>query len=162
MSKTSELNHAVSFSLMVPVLLSWGIVHAASTGTNPPHIIDVFISNGLPINGKNAITSGTSLGGTDLHVYHLNGIQLVETDLSKVLTGDPEQSKRLIMQRIQVLDEQSRARMRRSAIGLAMAMQYGVDRVPAIVFDGQAVVYGITDLQAALAYYQAWRTGDAL
>ena len=38
-------------------------------------------------------------------------------------------------------------------------MQYGIDRIPAIVFDSQAVVYGVTDLSAALAHYQAWQSG---
>ena len=49
--------------------------------------------------------------------------------------------------------------MQASATALAKAMQYGVDRYPAIVFDGQAVVYGVTDLKAALVHYQMWRTG---
>ena len=49
--------------------------------------------------------------------------------------------------------------MQRAAMGLAKAVQYGVDRYPAIVFDGQMVVYGVTDLEAALQYYRAWRTG---
>ena len=62
------------------------------------------------------------------------------------------------MQRIQVLGDQTRARMQRSAIGLVRAMQYGIDRFPAIVFDGQAVVYGVTDLQVALAHHESWRT----
>jgi integrating conjugative element protein (TIGR03757 family) len=48
--------------------------------------------------------------------------------------------------------------MQRSSIGLAKAMQYGINRYPAIVFDGQAVVYGVTDLNAARAHYQTWRT----
>jgi integrating conjugative element protein (TIGR03757 family) len=50
--------------------------------------------------------------------------------------------------------------MQRAAMGLAKAVQYGVDRYPAIVFDGQVVVYGITDLEAALQHYRAWLTGD--
>ena len=36
-----------------------------------------------------------------------------------------------------------------AAIGLVKAMQYGLDRYPAIVFDGQFVVYGMTDRVAA-------------
>jgi len=90
--------------------------------------------------------------------YELNGIQLVEAELSYALTANPEQSKRVVLQRVQVLGDQTRARMQRSAIGLVKAVQYGIDRVPAIVFDGQAVLYGVTDLQVALAYYHAWRT----
>ncbi len=36
-------------------------------------------------------------------------------------------------------------------------MQYGVDRYPAIVFDGKAVVYGVTDVKAATRLYEQWR-----
>ncbi|MCP4040978.1 MAG: DUF1525 domain-containing protein, partial [Gammaproteobacteria bacterium] len=41
----------------------------------------------------------------------------------------------------------------------AKAMQYGVDRIPAIVFDGKVVVYGMTNLKAALDHYRTWRVG---
>jgi integrating conjugative element protein (TIGR03757 family) len=42
--------------------------------------------------------------------------------------------------------------------GLVKAQQYRLDRLPAIVFDnGQAVVYGVTDLEAALSHYRQWR-----
>jgi integrating conjugative element protein (TIGR03757 family) len=45
--------------------------------------------------------------------------------------------------------------------GLVQAMQYGIDRYPAIVFDGKAVVYGITDVRAATQRYQQWQAGEA-
>ena len=93
----------------------------------------------------------------DLQLYPLNGIQIIETELSKDLPADPDQSKYIALQRIQILEDKTRTRMQHSAIGLAMAMQYGVERLPAIVFDGQVVVYGVTDLRAALAHYEAWR-----
>ena len=103
------------------------------------------------------------LHGTELHqrinlqFYELNGIQSVETELSKDLLESPEQSKRLALQRIQDLDSKTRVRLQQAATGLARAMSYGIDRYPAIVFDGQAVVYGVVNLRTALAHYQAWR-----
>jgi len=48
-----------------------------------------------------------------------------------------------------------------AAIGLAKAMQYGVDRYPAIVVNGTAVVYGVTDLVDAAARYETWRRGQS-
>lgn len=96
----------------------------------------------------------------NLQVYELNGIQLVEAELSRNLTADPAQSKRILLQRIQELDEQTRKRMQRSATGLARAMQYGIDRYPAIVINGQVIVYGVTDLNTALSQYQSWLVGN--
>ena len=51
------------------------------------------------------------------------------------------------------------AAVQNAAVGLAKAMQYGIDRYPAIVFDGKAVVYGLTDLNSALDHYRTWRAG---
>jgi len=61
------------------------------------------------------------------------------------------------LQRIQQLDEQARASIQNAAVGLAKAMQYRVDRYPAIVFDGKVVVYDLTDLRTALDHYQTWQ-----
>ncbi|MEA2093693.1 MAG: DUF1525 domain-containing protein [Pseudomonadota bacterium] len=44
-------------------------------------------------------------------------------------------------------------------MGLARALQYGIDRYPAIVFDGQLVVYGVTELGQALHQYYHWQGG---
>ena len=95
---------------------------------------------------------------TNLQVFELDGIQLAESELSKNLTTDPAQSKEILLQRIQDMDEHTRKRMQRSAIGLARAMQYGIDRYPAIVFDGQIVIYGVNDINEALMQYQSWQT----
>ena len=91
-------------------------------------------------------------------VYEIDGIQSVERELSLNLPVEPQPSKQIALQRIQNLDEQTRSRMQASATALAKAMQYGINRYPAIVFDSRAVVYGVIDLKAALAHYQAWRT----
>jgi integrating conjugative element protein (TIGR03757 family) len=48
-----------------------------------------------------------------------------------------------------------------AAIGLAKAVQYGVDRYPAVVVNGTVVVYGVTDLVDAAARYEAWRRGQS-
>lgn len=95
----------------------------------------------------------------ELHVYELDGIQHIETMLSEELTADPEQARQVVLQRFQLLREGDRARMQRAAMGLAKAMEYGVDRYPAVVFDGEVTVYGVTDIDEALHRYQQWREG---
>lgn len=100
-----------------------------------------------------------TIGVTDIHIYELDGIQRIEAKLSEGLTADPEQSKRVVLQRFQQLNEDDRARMQRAAMGLAKVMQYGIDRYPAIVFDGEVAIYGVTDIGEALHRYQEWREG---
>lgn len=96
---------------------------------------------------------------SELHVYELDGIQRMEAKLSEGLTADPEQSKQVVLQRFQQLHEDDRARMQRAAMGLAKAMQYGINRYPAIVFDGDVAIYGVTDIGEALHRYQQWQEG---
>ncbi len=93
----------------------------------------------------------------DVQIYDLDGIQRFETQLSNNLPTDPNQSKQIALQRIQQLDEYTMATVKNAAVGLAKAMQYGIDRYPAIVFGGEVVVYGLTDLSAAVGHYQTWQ-----
>ena len=97
---------------------------------------------------------------TDFQLYRTDGIQSIEAKLSASLPADPQAAKSIAMQRIQRLDASMSAEMKSAAVGLAKAMQYGIDRIPAIVFDGQAVVYGVTDVQIALDYYRAWKSEE--
>ena len=78
---------------------------------------------------------------------------------SGLITTNPDQSKQIALQRIQQLDEREMPAIQDAAVGLAKAMQTGVDRTPAILFDGEAVVYGLTDLGVALDHYRTWRSG---
>lgn len=93
----------------------------------------------------------------NLQVYELDGIQFTEAELSRNLSAVPAESKQILLQRIQCMDEQTRMHMQHSAIGLARAIQYGIDRYPAIVFDGQTVVYGVTDWKTALSQFKSWQ-----
>ena len=122
---------------------------------NQPHVIEAFTSVKYPFVDTRGIDNKSR--GPDTTVYEIDGIKSMERGLSVDMPADPERSKRIALHRIQHMDDQSRTKMHMAAQGLAKAMQYGVDRYPAIVFDGQAVVYGITDVQTALAHYQTWR-----
>ena len=119
---------------------------------------EVFTISDRNVVGLRQFGINDRMHGVDVRIYELNEILRVEVELTSDLPADPEKSKRMTLQRIQRLDEQIRSRMQSAAHGMAKAMQYGIDRIPAIVFDGQSVVYGVTDLQAAIAYYQTWQT----
>ncbi len=122
--------------------------------------LEVFTTTDREVVGQCVTKTNDQTEDIDLQVYHLNVIQLVEVELSSNLPTDPKQSKQITLQRIQQLDEQVTSAIQSTALGLAKAAQYGIDRYPAIVFDGQVVVYGITDLEAALQHYRAWQTGS--
>jgi len=157
--KVSRHSFSVQFVWLVSLVLFAGTTFADPRGLNLPHVIEVFTSTKYPIVEIDSKRAGSNLQESEITIYEIDGIQSVERDLSLNLPVEPQQSKQIALQRIQALDDQAQARMQRSAIGLAKAMQYGINRYPAIVFNGQAVVYGVTDLKVAIAHYQVWRTG---
>ena len=99
-------------------------------------------------------------GKVNLQVFELDGIQQMEDRLSKGLSADPIESRRVVLERFQQLRRGGHKRIRNAATGLAKATQYGVDRYPAIVFDGALVVYGVTDIHSALFQYHQWQVGQ--
>jgi len=155
---THSIRAIFLWSVVISLLIS-SIVQVAHSAGTPDCLIELFTTTKWPLGGEDFISRQPACRGNELHVYELDGIRRIETELSKGLAADPVQSEHIVLQRIQQLDKQIRAGMRSSAEGLAKATQYGIDRYPAIVFDGQAVVYGVTDLTVALAHYQTWRAG---
>lgn len=145
-------------SILIVLALPAGISEAAQNSEEYPHIVEVFTTSVLPIARAPDLPRPQS-GVIELQIYELDGIQLIEAKLSDGLTADSEKSKRVVLQRFQELREDDRARMQRAAMGLAKAMQYGIDRYPAIVFDGEVAIYGVTDIGEALHRDQEWREG---
>ncbi|XOV90169.1 MAG: TIGR03757 family integrating conjugative element protein [Pseudomonadota bacterium] len=94
-------------------------------------------------------------------VYNIERIAHLQQALSKDLPSDPEKAKKLVLDRFQQIDTQLSHELENAANGLVQAMQYGIDRYPAIVFDGKAVVYGITDIRTATQVYRQWQAGEA-
>ena len=92
-------------------------------------------------------------------VYLIDRISRLQKTLSEDLPSDPQLAKQSVMHRVQNMDQSFSREMENAASGLFKAMNYGIDRYPAIVFDGRAVVYGITDIQAATQWYRQWQSG---
>ncbi len=152
-------NRIVGFGALTFVHLAGNVVQAAQLAGGHPYLVDVFTTADSPITGEATIRRHQNYMKMELQVYELDGIQRIEAKLSKGLAADPKQAKRVVLQRIQQLDEQATASIQNAAVGLAKSMQYGVDRYPAIVFDGKVVVYGLADLNTALDHYLAWKAG---
>lgn len=90
-------------------------------------------------------------------VYHVDGLERANAALSAGLPPDPVQAEAIARRRFEALTEVDRRAIGISTQGLAAAMQYRLIKVPAIVFDGAAVVYGVEDVDQARAIYQTWR-----
>ena len=95
-----------------------------------------------------------------IQIHELDAIKGLEDTLSQGLAADPDKAKRLVLDRLQQLNKGTRSQLEHSATALAKAVQYGVEKYPAMVFDGELVVYGLTDLSVALMHYGLWRAGE--
>ena len=139
------------------VLLS---VNALSdqTTADPIKRVEVFTSTERPIVQIQEQDLGRELVRIDVHAYAIDGMQLLEDTLSFDLPTDPQQSKQVALQRLQEIDEEAKSKLELAVIGLTKAMHYSIDRYPAVVFNGEAVVYGVTDIAIALQHYQAWQS----
>ena len=101
------------------------------------------------------------LSGTDisLQILNLDSVDDIERRLSEGLPASEAEAKEIAQRRIAEigqakLDED----IRLAYLPLATMMSSSLDRYPAILFDGQAVVYGVTDIPLAIGYYQRWKT----
>ncbi len=97
----------------------------------------------------------------EVRIHKLDAIKQLEGQLSQGLSADPDKAKRLVLGKLQQLGKGTRRQLEHSARSLAKAVQYGVEKYPAIVFDGELVVYGVTDLSAASMHYRHWQAGEA-
>ena len=120
---------------------------AVLAGEQP--LVEVFTASGIPIFPDHQ--------GDRVQVYEIDGIKRFEAQLSRGLPSDADAARRQAIERVAQVDEGQKQKVQRAATGLSKAMQYGIDRYPAIVFDGEAVVYGVTDLEWALHRYRQWR-----
>jgi integrating conjugative element protein (TIGR03757 family) len=114
-------------------------------------VIEVFTTSDRRI----ARAGHRPLRTASITIYAIDGLERFESKLSAELPADPESAKTEVLERIQQIDEARMASAKNAAIGLARAVQYGVDRYPAIVFDERAVVYGVTDLVEAFSRYES-------
>jgi len=142
----------VSASLALAMLAASG-----SAAVDEPHVlpraIEVFVAS-----DTTAVERPRSLpGGISSRIYALDRIEQLEAGLSEGLPAEADAAQAEALRRLRAFDPETRHQLAQGATGLARAARYGLDRYPAIVFDGEAVVYGVTDLEVALEYYRAWR-----
>jgi integrating conjugative element protein (TIGR03757 family) len=115
--------------------------------------VEVFTSSDRPI--ETDFKPGERVNTVD--VYVVDGIERIEAGLSRGLPNDPDAANPIVLARIGQMDPAQIELLQRAARGLSRDVQYGLDRYPAIVFDGQAVVYGVADVAEALHRYRQWR-----
>lgn len=95
-----------------------------------------------------------------LTVYYLDGLAQLNATLSHQLPPNPAKAKAMAASRLGALSSDQQAQLQATATGLLAARQYQLARYPAIVINGEAVTYGLTDPAEAVGLYKAWRARE--
>jgi integrating conjugative element protein (TIGR03757 family) len=95
-----------------------------------------------------------------VQVYTLDAPAMIEAELSATLPVTVDSAESTARQAVQPYWRAQAQQLTQAYQGLLKARQYELQKLPAIVFDGQAVVYGVTDLEQALRDYRRWQAGS--
>lgn len=142
--------HAAALKAVLPMVFSTSIAQA-DFGERPT--IEVFTTSVRPM----LITESARRHVLGVMVYQLDGLEHFETYLSQQLPRETTAAETEALRRLQHIDFLRLEAAKNAARGLTLATEYGIDRVPAVVFDGRAVVYGVTDVEIAIAHYRRRR-----
>lgn len=94
-----------------------------------------------------------------LSVHRLDDLVKAEAALSEgIPKHDVRAAAELIAERLEA-GEPGNEVLRRIWLGVLLAQQMRIDRLPAVVFDGNEVVYGTRTLGEAISRYQAAHEG---
>ena len=117
-----------------------------------PRLIEAFTDSDHPIEGAEGLRA--QMPQTRIQIYRIDGKAEFDDKLSEGLPADPVEAERIARERIARVDPQEAAEAMTSALDSAGRMiQYGITRVPTIVFDGRGAIVGEADLRKALDAY---------
>ena len=94
--------------------------------------------------------------GLTVTLYDLSAPKHIEQELSAGLSTNPEAAAKVASQFIQANQEALAQRLMMAYQSHTKAMDYGLTHYPALVFNGQAIIYGVTDVLDGLNRYQTW------
>lgn len=116
-----------------------GGVRAGAAGWMPRRV-EVFATSAMYIANAEHAT-----------VYRVDGRQQLAAELNQNgLPPNPQQAADIVRARVRALGPGLQQRVQAALQAVQAVMVYGVQRVPAVVFDGSRVVYGLTDVAKAL------------
>ena len=133
------------------VCLAWFAV-SAIVPAEAAEVIEAFVQGGAQL----LHVAEAERIGAEVHIHDLDAVAALQTRMSQRLPADKAQAEKLIPKLMtpSVLDAIARA-----WVGPIKAQAYGIDRYPALVFDGHAIVYGELDVLRALQQYRQSRAG---
>ena len=133
------------------VVVSAAIVFVALTileasADDLPQSIVAITSNQRPIHPVDWNSTSLSKSNPEITILSLDAVQSIQEQLSEGLPNDETLARALVQQKIAEIGRSKlEDELRTAYLPLGTMMAYGLDRYPVIIFDKQAVIYGVTD-----------------
>ncbi len=140
---------------MNAMMFAFLLLAATASPAEEPVTLEFFVGQDTPVTGLDAV------GGYEATVYRLDTLHALIGRIEKQLPADPAEEPQQALAALAALSPAERDGLREATEGLLRARyRYGLDRYPAVVLDGRAVVYGVTNLDRAVAIYRDWQAGE--
>jgi integrating conjugative element protein (TIGR03757 family) len=125
---------------------------AAAQGAAPVTSVEVFINSAMPV------TQPAAPQGYQLTVHRMDQLDIATKAVDQMIPkgGEAEARRWLKDNEARVKREVTPAAIA-AANALNRANYYRLERIPAVVINQRTVVYGVTDVGAALQHYQTSR-----
>jgi len=114
-------------------------------------------SNQRPIDSVDWNGTSPSENKPEITILSLDAVQSIQEQLSEGLPNDETLARASVQRKIAEIGRSKlEDELRTAYLPLSTMMAYGLDRYPVIIFDKQAVIYGMTDLSLAINRYRQW------
>ena len=144
------------FVVSAAIVLVELTISSASADALPQSIVAI-TSNQRPIQSVNWKSASPSKNNPEITILSLDAVQSIQDQLSEGLPNDETLARALVQQKIAEIGRSKlEDELRTAYLPLGTMMAYGLDRYPVIIFDKQAVIYGMTDLSLAINRYRQW------
>lgn len=145
----THARYGIIAGLLAALLISYSYVSVAA----PRYQVELFTTTAHPPQ----IPHNAAGQGIELTVYFVDGLARLNATLSHQLPPQKAVAKAMAAARLGALTQGEQAQLRATATGLLAAQRYGLTHYPALVINGEAVTYGLTDPTEAVHHYKTWR-----
>lgn len=122
-----------------------------------PQSIVAITSNQRPIQSVNWKSASPSKNNPEITILSLDAVLSIQDQLSEGLPNDETLARASVQRKIAEIGRSKlEDELRTAYLPLGTMMAYDLDRYPVIIFDKQAVIYGMTDLSLAINRYRQW------
>jgi integrating conjugative element protein (TIGR03757 family) len=134
------------------MMFAFLLLAATASPAEEPMTLEFFVGQGT------SVTDLEAAGRHEVAIYRVDALHALIGRIKEQLPTDPAEEPHQARAALLALTPAERDSLREATEGLLRARyRYGLDRYPAVVLDGRAVVYGVTDLDRAVAIYRAWQ-----